>query len=175
MRITISGPPGSGKTTVCRELSDRLGLQCIISGELFRQMAQDQGKTLAEFGLLAESDPSYDRMLDDRMVEIARDSEDILLEGRLTAHMLTRSGLEAFRVLLDADLDERCRRVSQREGIDEEVARDRIVERERCEAARYLDHYDIDIEDRTLYDLVVDTTSLPPEEVVEIILEGVRT
>ena len=50
MRITISGPPGSGKTTVCRMLGDRLGIDVVISGHIFRQMAKEHGMSLQEFG-----------------------------------------------------------------------------------------------------------------------------
>jgi len=146
----------------------------VISGDVFRQMARDHEMSLAEFGLLAEQDPSYDRMLDDRMVELARENENILLEGRLTAHMLTDDGLEAFRVLLDADLDERARRVAEREDLDPQEAKGRITERERCEAARYREYYGIDIDDRSIYDLIVDTTSITAEEVSDVILEGLR-
>lgn len=173
MRITISGLPGSGKTTVCQRLSEMLSIECVISGELFRQMAKNHDLSLAKFGELAKNDPSYDRMLDDRMIEIARENDTIILEGRLTAYMLTRHGLEAFKVYLDADLEERASRISKREGIPMEVALERIKERERCEAARYLDYYDIDISDRSVYDMVLDTTTIPAEKVADIILEKV--
>ena len=53
MRITISGPPGSGKTTACNSLSQRLGYQAVVFGKIFRQMAADRGMTLVEFGDLA--------------------------------------------------------------------------------------------------------------------------
>jgi len=173
MRITISGPPGSGKTTVCRRLSEMLSIECVVSGEVFRQMAKNHDLSLAEFGELAKNDPSYDRMLDDKMLEIARENDTIILEGRLTAFMLTRHGLEAFRVYLDADLEERARRVSKREGIPPKVVLERIKERERCEAARYLEHYDIDISDQSVYDLMLDTTYIPAQKVADLILEKV--
>ena len=56
MRITISGPPGSGKTTVCKLLAERLHCDCLISGTVFREMAKKQGLSLSEFGALAESE-----------------------------------------------------------------------------------------------------------------------
>jgi predicted cytidylate kinase len=173
MRITISGPPGSGKTTVCRRLSEMLSIECVISGEVFRQMAKNHDLSLAEFGELAKNDPSYDRMLDDRMLEIARENDTIILEGRLTAYMLTRHGLEAFKVYLDADMQERASRISNREEIPVEIALERIKERERCEAARYLEYYGIDISDQSVYDLVLDTTNIPAEKVADIILDKV--
>ncbi|NYT11796.1 MAG: AAA family ATPase [Methanomassiliicoccales archaeon] len=173
MRITISGPPGSGKTTVCRRLSEMLSIECVISGEVFRQMAKNHDLSLAEFGELAKNDPSYDRMLDDRMLEIARKNDTIILEGRLTAYMLTRNGLEAFKIYLDADIQERASRISKREEIPMKIALERIKERERCEAARYLEYYGIDISDQSVYDLVLDTTNIPAEKVADLILDKV--
>jgi len=170
MRVTISGPPGSGKTTVCQRLSELLRVECVISGTIFRQMAREHELSLAEFGRLAEGDPMYDRELDERMVEIARENEDIILEGRLTAHMLSRNDIPAFRIYLDADVDERAMRVAKREDLPLEEAREMIVTRERSEATRYLAYYDIDIGGRSIYDLVVNTTSIPAEEVADRIV-----
>ncbi len=171
MRITIGGPPGSGKSTVCRMLSERLKQECVISGEVFRDMAEEQDMTLEEFGRLAEEYPKYDQMLDRRMVRIAEEEEHIILEGRLTAHMLKRNGIPARKIYLDAELEERARRVAEREGVPPELAREKILERERSEASRYSSYYDIDISDKGVYDIIVDTTHIPPEQVVEEILE----
>ena len=170
MRITISGPPGSGKTTVCGMLSDRLGIECVISGAIFREMAKEEGLSLNEFGRLCESDFKYDRMLDERMLATARAKKDVILEGRLAAHMLHRNGVPAFKIFLDADVAVRAKRVANREGIDEEKAESGIVEREKCEARRYEGCYDIDLVDKSVYDLVVDTSHLTPEQVVDMIV-----
>lgn len=170
MRITISGPPGSGKTTVCERLSELLSIECVISGNLFREMARNHDLTLEEFGELAGRDPQYDMMLDQRMLEIAWENENIILEGRLAAHMLTRNGIPAFRVLLDAEMEERTRRVAEREGITLEEAKMAIRTREECEAKRYREYYNIDIHDLSVYDLILDTSHVSAEEVADIIL-----
>jgi predicted cytidylate kinase len=170
MRITISGPPGSGKTTVCKLVADRLRLQVVVSGHIFRKMAQEASMSLADFGRMCEIDPEADKALDQRMVEIARSSDDMLLEGRLTAYMLTRHGIPALRVLMDADLDVRAARVANREGGTVEIRKAEIVEREECEATRYRTYYGIDIRDRKVYDLIIDTTYLTPEQVAERII-----
>lgn len=173
MRITISGPIGSGKTTTCTLLSQRLGVECVVSGRIFRQMAVEQGLSLSDFGRLAESDPKYDKMLDQRMVDIAMRSSDIVLEGRLVAHMLTENSIPAYRVYLDASPDVRVDRVVKREGEDREKAKADMLEREECEAVRYERFYGIDIRDKSIYDLVIDTGALTPEEIVERIIEAV--
>jgi predicted cytidylate kinase len=173
MRVTISGPPGSGKTTVCKLVAERLGLQAVVSGNIFRQMAKESSMSLSEFGKMCELDPQVDQGLDRRMVEIASAQDDLLLEGRLTAHMLSRHHIPAFKVLLDADLEVRAARVAGREGGTPEQRREEIVEREECEHRRYLSYYGIDIRDRDIYDLVIDTTDLTPVEVADIICEAV--
>jgi cytidylate kinase, putative len=173
MRITISGPPGSGKTTACRKLSEELGIKFVVFGQFFRQLAAERNMTLAEFGALAETDPSIDRMVDDMILDIALKNPDIVLESRLSAHMLQKNNVPAFKVYLFASSDVRMERVGIREGeIFSETCK-KTEEREQSEAKRYKMYYDIDIEDKSVYDLVLNTDNLTPDEVVNEILEAV--
>ena len=173
MRITISGPPGSGKTTACSKLSERLGLESVVFGKIFRQLAAEKNLSLGELGAIAEKDPSIDKMIDSRILEIARENEDIILESRLSAYMCARNGIPAFKVYLNASPEVRIARIGVREGETLEEVRAKTVDRQRSEAKRYKMYYDIDIEDLSVYDLVVDTDTLDPDQVVERIIEGV--
>ena len=172
MRITISGPPGSGKTTACSNLSEVLGLKAVVFGKIFRELAAEKNLTLGQLGAIAESDPSIDEMIDSRILEIARENEDIILESRLSAYMLTRNEIPAFRIYLDASPDVRMARVGLREGETFEEAHAKTVERQNSEAKRYMMYYGIDINDRSVYDLVVNTDDLTPEEVLSTILDA---
>ena len=49
MKITISGLPGSGTTTVAKLLAERLGYKLISAGDVFRKLAMERGMTLEEF------------------------------------------------------------------------------------------------------------------------------
>jgi predicted cytidylate kinase len=171
MRITISGPPGSGKTTVCKLLAERLGIEYVISGNVFRSMAHRLHLSLSEFGRLAKEDPKYDRMIDEDMVSTARGKEDIVLEGRLAAHNLARQSIPAFKVYLDAPPRVRAERIVEREhgGVDRALTE--MLEREECEAERYRLWYGIDLGDMGVYDLVVDTSTLTPQEIVDLIVQ----
>jgi len=174
MRITISGPPGSGKTTACMLLSARLGMKCVVFGEFFRKLAKERGMTLAEFGELAEKDPLIDKMIDNMILDVAKQNPDIILESRLAAHMLTNNNIPAFRIYLGASPEIRIRRVGIRDGETYDEVYRHTLERQSSEAKRYKMYYDIDIEDKSVYDLIVNTDDLDPDQVVDTILKGIE-
>ena len=172
MRITISGPPGSGKSTACSKLTERLGLESVIFGKIFRQLAAEKNLSLGELGELAEKDPSIDKMIDSRILEIARANEDIILESRLSAYMCARNGIPAFKVYIDASPEVRMARIGVREGETVEEACAKTLDRQRSEAKRYKMYYDIDIEDKSVYDFIINTDDLDPDQVVDRIIEA---
>jgi predicted cytidylate kinase len=172
MRITISGPPGSGKTTACSKLSEILGLKAVVFGKIFRELAAEKNLSLVELGAIAEQDPSIDKMIDSRILDIARENEDIILESRLSAYMCSRNNIPAFKVYIDASPEVRISRIGVREGETFEDAYAKTVERQKSEAKRYKMYYDIDIEDRSVYDLIINTDDLDPDQVVAKILEA---
>jgi len=172
MRITISGPPGSGKTTVCRILSQRLGMEAVVFGNIFRSYAAERNMTLSELGTAAEIDPSIDEAIDSKILEIARSKDDVILESRLSAYMLERNGIPAFKVCLDASLRERVKRIGLRDGESEEEAERNTAERQDSEAKRYIKYYGIDVSDRSIFDLIVNTDDKTPDQVAEAIIRS---
>jgi len=174
MRITISGPPGSGKTTACGKLSERLGVKAVAFGEFFRKLAKERGMSLAEFGELAEVDPSIDEMIDGMILAAAMKDTEIILESRLSAHMLTKNNIPAFRIYLEATPEIRIKRVGLRDGESFDEVYRHMIERQSSEAKRYKMYYNIDIEDKSVYDLIINTDDLDPEQVVDRILRGIE-
>jgi predicted cytidylate kinase len=173
MRITISGPPGSGKTTACSKLSEILGLEAVVFGKIFRELAAEKNLSLGQLGELAEKDPSIDKMIDSRILDIARANENIILESRLSAYMCARNNIPAFKIYIDASPEVRMSRIGVREGETVEEACAKTLDRQRSEAKRYKMYYDIDIEDKSVYDLVINTDELDPDQVVKKILDAV--
>lgn len=155
MRITVSGLPGSGTTSLSRYLAEHHGFTMISAGEVFRQLAVEHNLELAEFGRLAEQDESYDKMIDARQKEIAARQDNIIVEGRLSGWMVSDADL---RIWLFAPIGCRIKRIISRDHVSDEKAAIAItVERERCEAGRYRSYYDIDINDLSIYQLVLNS------------------
>ena len=155
MRITVSGLPGSGTTSLSRYLAEHHGFEMISAGEVFRQLAQDHNMELPEFGRLAEKNSSFDTMIDARQKEIASQRDNIIVEGRLSGWMVTDANL---KIWLFAPIGCRIKRIIFRDHvINEETAKQITIERERCEAERYRSYYNIDINDLSLYHLVLNS------------------
>ncbi len=174
MRITISGPPGSGKTTACKNLSEALGYKSVVFGGLFRQKAADMNVSVAELGKMAERDPSIDREIDSEILKIAAGNEDIILESRLSAYLTKKNGIDAFRILIRASPEVRIARICGRECAVYDTACKETVEREKSEAKRYMMYYGIDLKDLSVYDLIIDTDDLTPEQVTDKILGAIN-
>lgn len=174
-KITLSGPPGSGKSTVARLLADRLFVPLYSAGAIFREEAKRQGLSLEAFGRLAEEDESIDRSLDEAMLKLLREEDAGVFEGRLTGWLAFTHKIPALKVYLDAPLDVRVQRIQKREGsADPTAIREAVLTRERSEAKRYRRLYGVDVRDTSFYDLVVETARLSPEEVVRRILRKLR-
>lgn len=134
-------------------------------------MADERGMSLEAFGRYAEDHPDVDRELDRRQLMLAS-RHNVILEGRMSGFLLHRSGRPSFRVWLEADFEERVRRIAERENGDPKAIAEEIRERERCERERYRSTYGFDPWDRsyyTIYNLVVNTTQIPAKMVADII------
>jgi cytidylate kinase len=75
-----------------------------------------------------------------------------------------------LRIWLFAPIGCRLKRIVFRDQVaDEETAKKITLERERCEAARYRTYYDIDINDLSLYHLILNSEHWRVEALGEIV------
>ncbi|WP_336135968.1 (d)CMP kinase [Natronomonas amylolytica] len=168
MLITISGPAGSGKSTAAAALAEALDYDHVSGGDIFRELADERDMTPLELNKAAEENDQIDRDLDRRLRNIAETRDDLVLESRLAGWMA--GDYADFRIWLDAPLSVRAERIADREDKSAELARKETLERSKSEARRYLEYYDIDIDNLGIYDLALNTARLSPEGVLDVLL-----
>jgi predicted cytidylate kinase len=162
LTVTVGGLPGTGTTTLCHLLKDKLGLPYTYAGHMFREEAARRGMTLAEFGALSQRDPGIDAALDDRQIFLLKRG-GLILEGRLSGWLAQRHRVPALKVWVVCDEAVRIGRIVKRDGGTVQEQADATSEREQSEADRYRRYYGVDLEDTSFYDLVLDSTHLLPE------------
>jgi cytidylate kinase len=163
MRITISGLPGSGTTTVAKLLSKEFAMDLISAGELFRQMAKENQVPLNQFNELAEDNDSFDRQLDEKQREEALKRDNVIIESRLSGFFVPNADL---RIWLKAPAEIRARRIATRERIVYEEALSAMKRRECSEQKRYETYYGIHLDDLSIYDLIIDSSRWNEKEIV---------
>jgi cytidylate kinase len=169
IKIAISGKSGCGNTTVSRLVAGKLGLRLI--NYTFHAMAEEKGMDFKELYRRAQEDLSFDRYLDKRQVELAREG-DCVLGSRLAIWLLEDADL---RVYLYAPLEVRARRIQEREGGDIRKIEEDTQDRDEKDHNRYLKLYNIDNNDYHFADLIVDVSNHDQYETADMIVERARS
>lgn len=170
MILTVGGSIGSGKSTLAKLLAQKYGLKYYSVGQIMRDMARERGLSILDLSLAAEKDESIDRELDRRQKELAR-KDGFVMDSRLGAYLLKAH----FKIWLDASLEIQARRIAGRDNVSAEDAQMLIARREASETERYRDIYSIDINDQSVYDLIINTDKLTPEEVLKKCVDAIRS
>ena len=172
MLLTVSGPPGAGKSTTVTALAEAFDLEHVSGGDIFRELADERGLTAVEFNRLAEEDDQIDRDLDRRLRTTALERDDLLLESRLAGWLAGDAA--DLRLWLDAPIEVRATRIAEREAKSTETALTETREREESEALRYREYYGIDIADLSIYDITLNTARWSESEVPDILTAAVE-
>ena len=98
MIITVGGLAGTGTTTTAEGLSEKLNIPYISAGSVFREMAAERGMTVLEFSEFAEGNDDIDKEIDRRQAEKAKEAENLIIEGRLSAYFVENADLRLWLV-----------------------------------------------------------------------------
>ena len=181
MIITISGLPGSGKTSVAKLLAKKLKMKRYYIGEMRRKIARKKGMTLDELNKLGESEEWTDREVDDYQKVLGRKEDNFIIEGRTSFFLIPHS----IKIFLDVDIRTGAQRIfnaikkdgamERNEGDFQNVdeAENAINERIKSDRMRYKKYYGIDFLDKSNYDIVIDTTKLEIVQVVERLMQEI--
>ncbi|MGC9009698.1 MAG: (d)CMP kinase [Sulfolobales archaeon] len=163
--IVVSGPPGSGKSTLAKRLAERFKLRYHSTGALFRRIASERGVDVATLDELAKKDPSIDLEID----RIARDEAirgNVVIDAHIGGWLLR--DLSDLSIYVTASLKTRAKRISKRDKKSFEEAMREIISRENAMRSRFKEIYNIDIEDLSVYDLIINTERINEETMIEI-------
>ena len=170
LRLTVSGPPGSGTSTLVGKLCEDRGWSSVNGGDIFRKEASNRGLNVVEFSALCKQDLEVDRSLDTIVRSAMSDPEGPeVVESRLCGWWAQELGLQCPRVWVSVSDEERARRIQNREGGDYRTCLELSKKRQSDDMDRYRELYGIDLDDMSPYTLVVDADELDAEEVFGVV------
>jgi len=176
LKISVTGDLGSGKSTVCRYLSEILDCNLYSIGRIQRSLAEKYNMSIHDFNIYMESHPEIDEEIDSELVKIGQRRENMILDSRMAWHFVP----DSFKVYLSVDPKAAAKRVmNDNRGAVEtygsfEEAEKALIARKQSENLRYITKYGVDCSNPDNYDLIIDTTNISPEETARIILSHIR-
>ena len=174
--VTISGVPGSGKSTVAKILAEKLKLKRYSTGDFVREEAKKRNLTLEEYNKLAEKDPTIDSQTDEWQIELSKTENNFIIDGRLSYHFIPNS----IKIFLDVKPEIGATRIRLEKRQEEEMKDKKEAiqiwkQRYNSDKKRYQKYYGINPYDKSQYDLVIDTTKLTINESATKVLEFIKS
>ncbi|MBM3257069.1 MAG: hypothetical protein FJY98_01940 [Candidatus Liptonbacteria bacterium] len=175
--ITITGVPGSGKSSTAKGVALVLSYEHFSSGDLFRKMAADRGLSIEGINIAAETQKEIDFEVDKWIEKLGQEKEGFVIDSRMAFHWIP----EAFKVFLNLDIRKAAERTFaqiQREGRASQAGSSveeiyhNTMKRLESEKKRYWDLYKIDYTNPSQFDLVVDTGKNNLEQVIGIVKDA---
>ena len=169
--IAISGTAGAGKSSFAKRMAEIFKLEHISAGTIFRKMARQRNMNLSTFSQYAENNNNIDKEIDERSIEEAKKG-NVVLDGHLTAWMC--KDLADIKIFVTAPLEVRVNRIAQRDGTPYEDALRETTKRENSERIRYKKIYNIDIQDLSIFDIILNTDKWSIDSITNILITAIR-
>ena len=169
MIITVSGPHGTGKSTYAARLAQALGIRHVSAGSLFRRIAKERKLSLEELGKNALEDPSIDKLVDERTI-LEANKGSVVVDGQLAGWILKER--TDLRIYLTAPEEVRLERIAKRDKVTLQDARRQTEQRESVQRERYSRHYSFQVEDRSIYQLVLDTSLGTIDDTAKVLISA---
>jgi CMP/dCMP kinase len=170
LKIAISSHSGCGNTTATNNVGATLELDVV--NYTFRDLATDLDLPFETIQQKASRSPIYDFLTDLNLMRASLRSR-VVVGSRLAGWLVDAD----LRVWLHAPLEARAKRIFQREP-DKHAGYEsvlyRTLQRDEQNRKRYLEIYGLDINDRSDFDITINTEKLTAEQVSSLIVAAAR-
>ncbi len=169
-RLTVSGKPGSGTSTLVDLLSEKRGWDSVNGGDVFRQEAERRELSVDDFSRLCKEDLDVDRSLDDMLKLLVSSSNGpSIIESRLSGWWAYLAGIECLRIWIEVSNEERARRILSREGGQYEQVLNASLRRNSDDMERYQELYEINLDDMSPYNMIIQADNMDALQVLELV------
>jgi predicted cytidylate kinase len=179
MRIIISGLTASGKSTLAKALSKRLGIEYFSASSKWKELLpkkefdfweSQKGLDVVKFRL---DHLKYDRALDRYILNYVKTHKEIVLDSWVAAWKIY--GPDVIKIYLRADVETRAKRASLRNGTSFKDALKFMKAKDKLTSEIYKRLYKIEVEkDFAPFDLVINSTALSEDSVRELCLDYIN-
>ncbi len=169
--ITLSGKPGSGKSSTADRVAELLSYSRYSAGDLVRAVIKKKHITLDEFNQMATENHQLDHDIDEELRNL-RTVRDIVIDSRLGFYWIP----ESFKVYLDLDMDvatvrifkdtvENELRESSAQNISLQDVQKLVHDRLENEKGRFRTLYGVNPYSNSNFDLIINTSRHSPQTV----------
>ena len=179
--VIISGPPAVGKTTIAKGLAKEFGLKYLSGGDVLKEMAKEEGfltdrddfwDTDAGMNFLnmRKGNSEFDKVVDEKLKKIFL-TEDVIITS-YTLPWLVKDGI---KIWLAGSHENSAKRMTIRDSISVQDALKIVKKRYDENKTLYKKLYGFNFgEDLSVFDKIINTDDLGPEQVLEQAKNAVR-
>ena len=170
-----------GKTTVAKGLADEFQLQYLSGGDVLKEMAKEQGfnsdgddwwdtKDGMKFLTKREQNSEFDKKLDEKLTGLFNEGGMVI-----TSYTLPWLIKDGIKIWLEGSHASSTKRMQSRDNMTSEEAYEVTKERYNKNRALYKKLYNFDFgEDKSVFDLIINTDNLTAKQVIDVAKETVR-
>ena len=158
-------------------MCEKLSFKYLSTGAIQRKIAAEMGMTTLELNHLTDSRIDIDEKIDSYTRALNDSEEDYVVDSRLAWHFIPKS-YKVFLLCPDQIAAERISKDNQRTSdeanreVDHLLAK--IKERRQSERTRFKRIYNIDFQELSNYNLIIDSSYFFPDQIAELIIDGMK-
>jgi len=175
VKITISGLPGAGKTTIAKMLAKELGLE-FIPHSFAREISKEKKITINELMEKAKTDKSIHKEIDKRIINCGKNKDNFVLASWISYYFIP----DSIKIFLYVSPKKGAKRIYKNQRKEEikyvslrdtlEKTRKRILDSKKG----FKNAYGINFLLRKNYDIIIDTSNKSKKRVLKSILRELK-